>query len=150
MRGTISICVMMLLLSACSKSHWDETLGRSEVDALLKAVVKAGLPSGAAEVYGRKATLGATTVDVRFACTSQELSQFLVASSVLADQLQADKRTVLNSMSGATWWKPDELSAVSGTQQNWKLESGNASGLVVAGSPKESDKMIVYLCVTIE
>ena len=144
------VSLASLLLTACGDNHWDATMKRSEVDALLQAVAKTPLPPGATEVYGRTASLFNTVVDIRFTCGPQDLARFLAESSVLPKELVAGERTVLDSMCGATWWRPDELNAVSGAEQTWTLDSGKASGLIMAGSAQEADKVVVYLCVTIE
>ena len=137
----------LIFLSACSRS---KSLPRDRVAALVSSLTQAPLPPSATNVFGSAVSVFTTGVNVRFECSQEDLSSFLKASPVLNDELVHGNRTVVNTMSGDGWWRPDALTSVSGSQQSWRTTNGLASALLMSGQSELPGKVVVYLAVTIE
>jgi len=126
------------------------SLPSDRVVALVHSLAQAQLPTGVTNVYGATASLFTKVVDVRFECSSAELQSFLLASPVLHDQLVVGKRAVVDTMGRHTWWQPDSLASVSGSEQSWRTTNGTVSALLMSGEAGEASRVVVYLSMTIE
>jgi hypothetical protein len=160
MRASLPIALLLLaLLPACdgrkssapaTGTRSTNTLPSDRVATLVRSLTQAQLPPTATNVYGATASLFTTIVDVRFECSSTELQSFLVASPVLDDQLVVGRRSVDNTMSAHSWWQPDSLASVSGSDQSWRTTKETVSALLMSGKAGEPGRVVVYLSMTIE
>ena len=140
------------MFSYCGKSSNQNgtTLSREEVSMLLKQLVQSPLPHKATNVFGSKASAFTTIADIRFDCSEIELNAFLNFSPVLADTLTQGERKVINTMSTKSWWQPDALQYIHGSEQEWKIGTNKASCNLMVGKTPKQQKMTVYLSITIE
>jgi len=126
------------------------SLAPDRVATLVHLLTQAQLPPAATNVYGATKSLFTTIVDVRFECSSAELQSFLAASPVLQDELVVGKRAVVDTRSWHTWWQPDTLPSVSGSEQSWRTTNGTVWAELMSGGAGEPGRVVVYLSMTIE
>ena len=144
--------IIFIMFTDCSKSsnQNNSTLSQEEVSTLLKQLVKTPLPQKATNVFGHKVRAFTTIADIRFDCSETELNAFLIFSPVLVDTLIQRNRNIINTMSTKSWWQPDVLQYIHGSEQEWKVGTNKASCNILVGKIPKQQKMTVYLSITVE
>ena len=144
--------IIFVMFSDCNQSSNQNSvsLSQEEVSTLLKQLVKTPLPQKATNVFGHKASAFTTIADIRFDCSETELNAFLNFSPVLVDTLIQGERKVINTMSTKSWWQPDVLQYIHGSEQEWKVGTNKASCNILVGKIPKQQKMTVYLSITVE
>jgi hypothetical protein len=163
--GSALITVAFMGLAALAKYNFDHSsagkrsravaqintnsLPREVMAGLLKDLTGAELPAEAAEVYGRKASLFTTVIELRFSCPEQAFKRMQITSQHLAISLNPTNTIALGG-GNLVWWKPEELADVRYGTKQWTLGTDQVSCDLLTGQAKESTNITAYMRLILE
>jgi hypothetical protein len=135
--------------SSTSPSPNTNSLPREVVAGLLKDLTGAELPAEAQEVYGLKASLFATVIELRFTCREYAFKRMQITSQHLDLPLNPANSVDLRG-GNLAWWKPEELVNVRHGTKQWTLGADHVSCDLLTGQAKDSTNITAYVRFILE